>query len=86
MSFDHDRPSSTDEWELTTVTDNDATVRVSKVGGGTLGRAYAGSWHYSYHDPRGHRLEEGSDLVTGSPTTHEEAAEQVADYFEQHDA
>lgn len=77
--FDHDRPDALhpDEWEYTTVTPDGATVLVSKVGGGTIPRAYDGAWHYSY-TRRDHHVE-GSDFHAGSPATHEDVADMVAD-------
>lgn len=82
MSFDHDRPdaSDPDAWEYSTDIDG-ATVRISKVGGGTIGRSYTGSWHYSLVGGGTGTDTEGSDLTTGSPVTHEEAAVIVADFL-----
>lgn len=84
MSFDHDRPNSLDPnaWEWQHVTEEGATVLVSKVGGGTIGRRYDGAWHYSY--TRRDHHDEGSDMWTGSPASHAEVAEMVAEFIEQH--
>ena len=81
MSFDHDRPDplQPDEWELSVVTDDGATVLVAKVGGGTIGRAYDGAWHYSYTLDDRHEV--GSDLVTGTPCNHIDAAHLVAEFM-----
>lgn len=76
--FDHDYPGDGGH-EYETMTEAGA-VRVSKVGGGTIGRAYQGAWHYHV---RGTAFR-GSDLVTGSPTTHHEAAQTVADFYDHH--
>lgn len=54
------------------------TIRVSKVGGGTQGRRYAGSWHYQAEGPDGAIVAAGSDLHTGTPKSHHEAALEVA--------
>lgn len=83
--FAHERPDATrpEEWEWQHVTHRGATVLVSKVGGGTLGRRYVGAWHYSYSRRDFH--EEGSDLDVGTPITHEEAAGLVADFTEYDD-
>lgn len=81
MSFDHERPNSAnpDEWEYRTIIDG-SRVLISKVGGGTLGRSYDGAWHYSFD--RVGRHDEGSDLVTGTPHTHVEAAALIAEFME----
>lgn len=57
-------------------------ILVSKVGGGTLGRAYDGRWLYRVRpvSRRAAVLAEGNDLNTGTPKTHAEAAEIVADF------
>ena len=69
------------EYEYTTSFPN-ARVQVSKVGGGTVGRTYAGSWEYvvtllGETEP----MATGADLTTGMPKSHQEAADIVADYF-----
>lgn len=83
--YAHERPDVLVpwEWEWSGVVDG-ATVLVSKVGGGTLGRRYAGAWHYAW--TRGDRCEQGSDLFTGTGYTHEEAARVVVDTFGEVDA
>lgn len=80
--FAQDRPDPLvpSDWEYQTVTPEGATVLVSKVGGGTLGRRYDGAWHYSYSRRDFHT--EGSDLHTGMPYSHSEAAELIADFME----
>jgi hypothetical protein len=82
VSFDHDRPDALrpNDWELGIVTTTGATVLVSKVGGGTLGRSYDGTWHYSY-SRRDHHAE-GSDLTTPA-VDHWQAAGIVAEFIEQ---
>jgi len=81
MSFAHEFPKTDDEWEYTCPF---CSVRVSKVGGGTLGRAYTGHWHYRI--VINGTVHQGSDLHTGTPKTHAEAATQVADFFGPDDA
>lgn len=48
-------------------------VEVSKTGGGTIGRRYAGTWSYRITQ-NGKVVAEGEDLRTEMPKTHEEAA------------
>jgi hypothetical protein len=48
-------------------------VEISKTGGGTPGRRYAGTWSYRITQ-NGKVVAEGEDLRTGAPKTHEEAA------------
>lgn len=67
--------------EYTTTTDDSLTVHVDKLGGGTLGRAYDGSWRYIVTDAAGTELGRGQDFTTGTPKTHAEAAELIADHF-----
>lgn len=78
--YDHERPNSLNpsEWELAIVSADGATILISKVGGGTIGREYVGAWHYSwtYRD----RHQEGSDLDTPIPTTHYGAAAFISEY------
>ena len=61
-------------------------VRMSKVGGGTVGRAYEGRWMYRVKLVRKFRpdalLAEGDDLSTGTPRTHKEAAEIAVDFVQ----
>jgi hypothetical protein len=54
-------------------------VGVSKVGGGTIGRAYEGFWHYTIVPDQGEVIT-GSDLFTGTPKNHQEAADLVLDF------
>lgn len=55
--------------EYETTTDDGLRIRLAKVGGGTLGREYAGLWAYSVND-----LPWADDLYTGTAKTHEAAA------------
>lgn len=70
------------EVEYETVTDAGFMVKVQKLGGGTVGREYAGTWRYIVTDAAGQELGRGQDLETGRPKTHAEVAEIVADFFE----
>lgn len=55
-------------------------VEVEKMGGGTLNKAYDGTWKYqiTFSDAV---VFEGEDLFTGTPHTHAEAAELAWDFF-----
>ena len=85
-NYDHDFPEPGD-WESTTVAASpvlgDLYVRISKVGGGTQGRRYAGAWHYRVESrDSSATLAEGSDLYTGSLRSHHEAATEVVAFLE----
>jgi hypothetical protein len=56
------------------------TIRVSKVGGGTLGESYTGTWEYRV-GYLGHRLIAGTDLITGTRKTHEQVARIIAGFL-----
>jgi len=78
--YEHEYPASDDEWEYACPY---CSIRVSAVGGGTVGRSYVGNWHYRITVngvTRG-----GSDLVTGSPTTHAQAATLVSEFYDSDD-
>lgn len=61
-------------------------VQIEKLGGGTVGKSYVGTWRYIVTSLNsGSELERGQDLESHIPTTHEEAAESVAEYFEDED-
>jgi hypothetical protein len=64
-----------------TATVDGLTIQIEKLGGGTLGRTYAGSWRYIATDATGTELGRGQDFTTGTPYTHAEAAELIADHF-----
>lgn len=53
---------------------------ISKVGGGTVGESYSGSWSYVITCD-GTTVISGSDFSCGMPHDHEYTARQVADYF-----
>lgn len=58
-------------------------IRISAVGGGTIGEAYEGSWYYSASGRRalGVSPVHGDDLHTGTPSTHEQAARVLAGFL-----
>jgi hypothetical protein len=55
----------------------DYEIAIEKVGGGTVGHAYEGAWHF---------LVLGTDdileMFTGTPKTHDEAAQIAADFMD----
>ncbi len=55
------------------------TVRISKIGGGTVGEQYTGTWSYMITGP-GVWIE-GEDLNTGMPHSHAYAAALAPTYF-----
>lgn len=58
-------------------------IRISAVGGGTVGRAYAGRWMYRVKRVGSPDvLAEGDDLNTGTAKTHKQAAEIVNDFLQ----
>lgn len=56
-------------------------VEIAKVGGGTLGRAYAGRWLYRL-SPRSGEWHQGADFETGTPKTHVHAATLLVEHFD----
>lgn len=67
------------EAEYTTTVDG-YTISVEKIGGGTVGKAYAGTWAYAVTDSTGAEIVAGTNLYTGMPKTHAEAALIVIDF------
>lgn len=57
------------------------TVKMEKLGGGTVGKAYMGTWRYIVTDANGTELKRGQDYITGMPHTHEWVARDLADIF-----
>lgn len=58
------------EPEYTCMVDNmRVVVEIEKLGGGTLGRAYEGTWRYRVTYPDGREVF-GQDLTTGTPKYH----------------
>lgn len=67
------------EWRLA-LTDIRRRIHVSKVGGGTVGRAYDGKWEYAVllRNVRSVRVAAyGQDVNTGTPKTHAEVARMI---------
>jgi hypothetical protein len=57
-------------------------IQLEKLGGGTVGRAYQGTWRYVVTDVHtGDEVARGQDLHTGTPKTHAEAALILADFL-----
>lgn len=57
-------------------------IRVSKIGGGTLGQAYTGRWAYEVtRVGRSGVLAEGTDLSTPTPKTHKEVVPVLEDFL-----
>lgn len=94
MSNDHEWnfhsyiTSGSDFEYVVTVPDSgepEITIRISAVGGGTPGKAYAGHWYYSASGRRalGVRPVHGDDLYTGTPHTHAQAAGVLANILAQ---
>jgi hypothetical protein len=68
------------EAEFTTEID-DLTIRIEKLGGGTVGNAYTGTWRYVVTTRDGIEVARGQNLETGMPHTHAEVADMVAENF-----
>jgi hypothetical protein len=81
-------PELDEELDHTSGDGRKVRVMVSKVGGGTLGRAYTGRWEYAVVLPTrndetaGVMVLVGSDLETGMPKTHAEAAKTLLEIAE----
>lgn len=73
------------EEEYTHVDDYGQTFKLEKLGGGTLGKSYAGTWRYLVTDDKGNEIARGQDFETGMPHTHKEAACELATYFDTED-
>ncbi len=59
-------------------------VHVSKVGGGTPGRTYDGMWEYAViqrHVIGWTVIASGTDVHTGTPKTHAQVADMIADEY-----
>jgi hypothetical protein len=57
------------------------SVEIEKLGGGTEGRSYAGTWRYIVTRPDGHEIARGQNYVAGTPKTHEQVARDVIDFL-----
>lgn len=86
-SFDHERPSEPEDFEFSTQFDETPSgqplrVYISKVGGGTVGKAYTGEyWHYLALTEGQGVVMEGSDLRVGKSATHDGAAAEVYEVY-----
>lgn len=65
------------EYEVNYVLDG-VTISIEKVGGGTIGKKYAGTWNYDYSGPD---ASETGTACTGTPKTHAEVAFMVHEYY-----
>ena len=65
--------------EYVTVIDG-TVIEIEKLGGGTLGRAYSGTWRCQYTPP-GDVPHFTQDLTTGTPKTHAQAAVLLAEFL-----
>lgn len=73
------------EWHAT-LKDNQTVVRVhvSKVGGGTLGKAYDGTWEYAVilRAVGGWKvIASGTDIETGTPKTHGQVVAMIREQY-----
>lgn len=60
----------------------DWTIYISKIGGGTVGKAYTGDWCYLVEDAATNEvIKQGSDLHTGTAKTHRQAARILASFL-----
>jgi hypothetical protein len=81
----HEYMSALNDFEYNTEI-GDYTVYVSKVGGGTAGSRYSGSWYYAVVAKPGlflpamsRLVSHGDDFSTSSATSHRSAAHQIFD-------
>lgn len=56
-------------------------VEVSKMGGGTVGREYAGRWIYAVYDVLGTLVASGDDYITGMAHTHRWVARDIGSLY-----
>ena len=59
--------------------DGPLVITVNKIGGGTLGKAYTGTWNVLIYD--GEDLMDATILTTGTPKRHDQAAAIAAQGF-----
>lgn len=65
-----------------TVDVGDVTIQIEKLGGGTLGEAYSGTWRYIVTDnSTGEEVARGQDMMTPMPATHARAAELIYSFL-----
>lgn len=59
-----------------------ASVHLYKIGGGTIGKKYAGHWAYMVVLDNSDKIYSGTDYHTGLPECHCEAANSIAQFIE----
>lgn len=64
-------------------TDSGLFIQVEKLGGGTVGHAYEGTWRYVVSNEKGEEIARAQDFETRTPHTHGQAVAVIAGYFEQ---
>lgn len=69
------------EAEFEMFTDGGLFVQVEKLGGGTVGREYSGTWRYVVSNADGVEIARAQDCETGMPHTHAWVADMIAGYF-----
>ena len=55
-------------------------IQLEVMGGGTVGKAYAGRWRYIV-SKNGEEIDRGQDFTTGMPHTHREAAIELISFY-----
>lgn len=68
--------------EYMIVTGDGLTIHIEKLGGGTVDKAYTGTWRYVVKNANGIEVGRGQDVETGMPHTHAYVASLVAERFE----
>jgi len=66
--------------EFVKLFDDGTVVMVAKIGGGTVGKMYDGSWWYNVYSS-GEILSRGTDYYSGTPQPHWLVAKFVHEYF-----
>lgn len=69
------------EPEYTYTSDEGLCVQVEKLGGGTVGRKYAGTWRYVVSNANGAVVARAQDYTLQFPHSHKWVARDIADYF-----
>lgn len=70
------------ESEFETCTTGGLFIQVEKLGGGTVDKAYDGTWRYIVSNKDGQEIARAQDFETGMPMTHADVASAIAGYFE----
>lgn len=60
--------------------DKTLSIQIEKLGGGTVGKSYTGTWRYRVLWA-GKEVYKAQDLETPTPTSHEEAASLIAGFL-----